>query len=141
MNPLHVTRRTSILDAIRQMLTFKKSHGLVVEKRKPVGIITPRDVILLLTEFRPRIQIPMYVFGFKDQKEDLIQSATRKIERVARRGLKMHPDLQEIVVHGKVSSVTGDRKRFTIKARAYTPSDVLAVSAKGWSLLTVFDEL
>ncbi len=140
-NPLQVTRRTSVLDVVHEMINRKKSYSLVVEKHKPVGIITPRDIISLLLEFRPRIQIPVYIVGFKDQDEGLIQSAKRKIERVARRGLKMHPDLQEIAVHGKVSSVTGERKRFTVKARAYAPSSVMAVTAEGWSLLTVFDEI
>ncbi|MCP8313176.1 MAG: CBS domain-containing protein [archaeon] len=140
-NPFQVMRRTSILNVVREMIAGKKSYSLVVEKHKPIGIITPRDVISLLTEFRPKIQIPVYIVGFKGQDEGLVQSAKRKIERVARRGLKMHPDLREIVVHGKVSSVTGERRRFTIKARAYTPSSMMAVTAKGWSLLTVFDEI
>jgi ribosome-associated translation inhibitor RaiA len=81
------------------------------------------------------------MFGFKGQDEEVIQSARRKIERVARGGLKMHSDIQEIAVHGKVSSVAGERRRFTVKARAYTPSSMMAVNAKGWSLLTVVDEI
>lgn len=138
--PLRVTRRTAMFDVVSEMATRKKGYSLVVEKRKPIGIITPRDVISLLTEFRPRIQIPVYMVGFKDQEEVLVQSAKKKIARVARRGLKIHPGIQEIVVHGKVSSMTGQRKRFMVKARAYTPS-VLAVTVKGWALLKVFDEL
>jgi len=140
-NPLQVTQRTSILEVIREMIALKKSYSIVVEERKPIGIITPRDIISLLTEFRPKIQIPVYMFGFEGQ-EELIESARRKIERVAIRGLKIHPTLQEIVVHGKVSSGAGERKRFTVKVRAYAPSSTMvAATAEGWSLLTVFDEI
>lgn len=138
-NPLRVTRRTSMLDVVNEMLARKKSSSLVVEKHKPIGIITPRDVISLLTEFRPKIRIPVYMVGFRGQGKGLIQSTRRKIGRVARRGLKIHPDMQEIVIHGKISSATG--KRFIVKARAYTPSSTLTVTVRGWSLVTVFDQL
>ncbi|MEM3383796.1 MAG: CBS domain-containing protein [Nitrososphaerales archaeon] len=141
INPLQVTRRTPIMDVVQEMINRKKSYSLVVENRKPVGIITPRDIISLLLEFRPIIQIPVHIIGFKDQDEGLIQSVKRKIERIARRGLRMHPNLQEIVVHGKVGSVTGERKRFIIKAKVHTPSREIVVTAEGWDLLTVFDKI
>lgn len=126
---------------IREMLTLKKGYCLVVEKNKPVGIITPRDIISLLAQFDPKIQIPVYVVGFRDCDEDLVQSATRKIEWVARRGLKFHPDLQEIVMSGRVKSVSGEERRFEVKARAYMPSSIIAVTVESWSLRTVFDEV
>ncbi|MEM3437639.1 MAG: CBS domain-containing protein [Nitrososphaerales archaeon] len=141
INPLQVTRRTPILDVVREMINRKKSYSLVVEKHKPIGIITPRDIISLLLEFKPKIQIPIHIVGFKNQDKELIQSAKRKIERIARKGLKMHQNLQEIVVHGKVGSVTGERKRFTVKAKLYTPSSVIVVTAEDWSFLTVFDKI
>ncbi|MEM3710050.1 MAG: hypothetical protein QXL46_03990, partial [Nitrososphaerales archaeon] len=94
-----------------------------------------------LLEFKPKIQIPIHIVGFKDQDKELIQSAKRKIERIARKGLKMHQNLQEIVVHGKVGSVTGERKRFTVKAKLYTPSSVIVVTAEDWSFLTIFDKI
>jgi len=65
-HPLHVTPRTSIIDVVSEMVALKKSYCLVVEERRPVGIITPRDVIKLLTKFRPKAQIPLCIFGFKD---------------------------------------------------------------------------
>lgn len=141
--PIHVAAKASVLDAVRQMLDNQKGYCLVLEKRKPVGIITPRDVISLLVEFRARARVPAYVFvsGFKGSKELMIRSIKKKIDRVARKGLKIHPDLQEIVVHGKVASITGDRHRFTLKARALLPSGVLAATASEWSLPMAIDKL
>jgi CBS domain-containing protein/ribosome-associated translation inhibitor RaiA len=139
--PLYVTRRTSILDVISEMSTLKKGYCLVVEKQKPIGIITPRDILSLLTQFEPKIAIPVYVVGFKDFDKDLVQSALRKIDRTARRGLTFHPDLQEIIVDGRVKARKGEKRRFEIKARAYMPSNMISVKVEGWSLLTLFDEV
>lgn len=140
-HPLHVSPRTPIVDVVREMASLRKGYCLVLEKHKPVGIITPRDVIKLLIEFKPSIHMPLYVFGFQNEDEAEMESAKRKIERVAVRGLRMHPSLQEIVVHGKTIRVTGNRKRYKVRARAYTPTTRLAFTAKGWSLRSVFDEL
>ncbi|MDQ1279460.1 MAG: hypothetical protein QG670_722 [Thermoproteota archaeon] len=140
-NPLYVTRRTSILDVIREMSTLKMGYCLVVEKQKPIGIITPRDILSLLTQFEPKVQIPVYVVGFKDFDKDLVQSAARKIDRVASRVLKYHPDLQEIVVDGRVKARRGEERRFEIKARAFMPSNMISITVEGWSLPTLFDEV
>jgi len=141
MAPLYVTRRTSILDVISEMSTLKMGYYLVVEKQKPIGIITPRDILSLLAQFTPKAQIPVYVVGFKDFDKDLVQSAMKKINRVARRGLTYHPDLQEIIVDGRVKSRRGEEKRFEIKARAHMPSNMLSITVEGWSLPTLFDEV
>ena len=140
-NPLYVTRRTSIVDVISEMSTLKKGYCLVVEKQKPIGIITPRDILSLLAQFKPKAQIPVYVVGFKDFDKDLVQSAMRKINRVARRGLTYNPDLQEIIVDGRVKSRRGEEKRFEIKARAHMPSNMISITVEGWSLPTLFDEV
>jgi predicted transcriptional regulator/ribosome-associated translation inhibitor RaiA len=140
-SPLQVTRRTRILDVIHEMLTLKKGYCLVIEKNKPIGIITPRDILSLLAQFEPVVQIPVYVIGFKDCEKDLVQSATRKIELVAARALKTNPDLEEIIVDGKAHSTGGEETRFTVKARAYMSSKILTVTAESWSLQTVFDEI
>ncbi len=140
-DPLYVTRRTSILDVIREMSTLKKGYCIVAENQKPIGIITPRDVLSLLTQFEPKAPVPVYVVGFKDFDKDLVQSASRKIDRVARRVLKYHPDLQEIVVDGRVKSRRGEERRFEIKARAHLPSNMISITVEGWSLLTLFDEV
>jgi CBS domain-containing protein/ribosome-associated translation inhibitor RaiA len=140
-SPLQVTRRTRILDVIHEMLTLKKGYCLVVEKNKPIGIITPRDILSLLAQFEPVVQIPVYVIGFKDCEKDLVQSATRKIELVAARALKTNPDLEEIIVDGKAHSAGGEETRFTVKARAYMSSKMLTIAAESWSLQTVFDEI
>ena len=123
------------------MLTLKKGYCLVIEKNKPIGIITPRDILSLLAQFEPVVQIPVYVIGFKDYDKDLLQSATRKIELVAARALKTNPDLEEIIVDGKAHSAGGEETRFTVKARAYMSSKMLTVTAQSWSLQTVFDEI
>lgn len=140
-HPLHATSKTSVSEVIREMTSLGKGYCLIVEKHKPIGIITPRDVIKLLAEFKPRIQIPLYIFGFDNEDEGQLEMAKRKVERAAGRGLRMHPDLLEVVVHGKASGKEGNKRRYTVKARAVTAKETLAFGATGWSLLDVFDRI
>ena len=140
-DPLTTTPRTSMLDVVREMDDRKEGYCLVVQRNEPVGIITPREAISLLTAFRPTVEVPIYIVGFRGQEEELLQSSKAKIERVARKALRMHPDIHEIVVHGRTSSSEGERTRFAVRARAYSPSKLWTVSAAGWSLLTVIDEI
>ncbi len=140
-HPLHATAKTPILTVVREMVSLKKGYCLVAEKHKPIGIITPRDIVKLLIDFKPRIQIPLYIFGFENEDETQMELAKRKVERAAGRGLKMHPDLLEVVVHGKARSSEGNKRRYTVKARAVTTKETLAVGVAGWSLLDVFDKI
>ncbi len=140
-HPLYVTPRTPLGTIIGDMVSLKKGYCLVVEKHKLVGIITPRDILKLLADFKPRIQFPLYIFGFKHEDEAQIELAKRKIERAVGRGLKMHPGILEVVVHGKISSLKGNRRRYTVKARAVMLKETLAFSATGWSVLDVFDKI
>lgn len=140
-HPLDVTLKTRITDVIREMISLNKGYCLVVEKKKPVGIITPRDITRLVSEFKPRIQIPLYIFGFKGEDEAQLELAKRKIERVADRALKMHPDWLEIVVHGKIGKAEGNKRRYTVRARVITPKVTLVANVTGWDLLSVFDLL
>ncbi|MBN2156526.1 MAG: CBS domain-containing protein [Candidatus Lokiarchaeota archaeon] len=140
-HPLKVTRNTSVLNVIRKMITKSKGYCLVIEDSIPVGIITPRDIITLITQFIPAVQLPIIKSGFKDFDKSIVDSAMRKIERITSASLEFHPDLQEIIVDGRVKSSTGKKRRFEVKARAFIPSNVVSVSAGGWDLNTVFDEL
>lgn len=140
-NPPTVTLRTSIWNVIQIMEAEKKNYVLVKQHKKPVGIITPRDIITILAEYKPKMHIPLYMIGFKEYDTMLIESAREKIIRVVRRRLKIHPKIQEIVVDGKMSSRSGERNRFTIRVTVYKPNNIIAVIKNGWDLLNVFDEL
>jgi CBS domain-containing protein/ribosome-associated translation inhibitor RaiA len=138
-HPLEVSKRIPLSRVVRNMVSQNKSYCLIVQEDKPIGILTPRDIIRILADFKPRVEIPLYIFGLEKEDEAQLELAKRKIERIAARGLKMHPDLLEIVVHGKISAPEGNKRKYEIKARAITPKETLAISATGWSLLDVFD--
>ncbi|MGI0080651.1 MAG: hypothetical protein ACRECH_13635 [Nitrososphaerales archaeon] len=142
-HPFLANLKTSILMITKEMVDGKKSSCLVVDQHsKPAGIITPREIISLLIEFKPRVQIPLYMMGFEEIDDSYLDAARRKIERVAVRGLKMHSDIQEIVVHGKTSSDSrGRRKRYKMNARVHTTSESFRLTAEGWSFLAVTDDL
>lgn len=123
------------------MVSKKKGYCLVIEKNKAIGIITPREIINILTQFEPQIALPIVMVGFKDCDSTLVNDAKRKIERIADTSLKFHPDIQEIIVNGRVKAIKGKRKRYEVKARVFMPTNMIAVSAEKWSLHDVIDDI
>ena len=139
--PLTVTRKTPVSDVIRDMVLKKSGYALVVENGKVEGIITPRDIIRVLEDFKPSMQIPIYFVGFREENSMAIQMAMKKVAAVAKKAVRINPDMLEIVVHGKTSSKTGERHRYNVTARFYSPKEVLMASSEGWSFLEVVDEI
>ena len=145
-HPLEATRKTSAAEVARDLIEGDRSCCLIVERSHAIGIITPRDFVSLLKQYKPKLQIPLYIVGADDVEGHLVESARRKIERVALRGLKLHPDIREIIVHARTRSPPfshGGRKgRIAMRARVYTDSGVFGVEAGGWtSFLSVTDDL
>jgi len=141
-HPLRATPRTKISEIVDDMVERNRSCCIVVEhSARAVGIITPRDIVSLLKQYKPRFQVPLYMVGAESVDGDLVNSAKRKVERVAVRGLKMHPDIREIIVHAKIAP-SGARRRIAIRARIYTNTGVLVVQTSGRSsFLSVVDDL
>lgn len=133
-HPLESTSTTRVSVITRDMIEKNRSCCVVVKESKPIGVITPRDVVALLKQFKPRLQIPLFIVGVEDVDDDEVAHARRKIERVAVRGLKMYPEIQEIIVHAKTSPPhLGGRRRTSARVRVYTNTEVLGVKSEGWS--------
>ena len=53
-NPITASSGTSLYNVIQMIIENKKSCCLITEDRKLLGIITPREILALLKEFRPK---------------------------------------------------------------------------------------
>jgi len=140
-NPPIVNPSASILDAIRKMMNTSKEYVLVKGRGEILGILTPRDIISLLIEFEPKMQAPLYIIGFKEYDSWMVEDVRKKIMRVVKRGLSIHPDIQEVFIDHKASSKGGEKTRHTMKARVYKPKSRISVIATGWDVLDATDEL
>jgi len=140
-NPVSATPRTSLLSVVQRMKNREKSCCVIIKKKKLTGIITPREILALLREFKPKKEIPMYVLGIKNSDPIVVEEARNKILRVIKRGMKIHPDIQESVIRVRVISKAGGKSFFKLNGRIYLPRKVLTTSSQAWSLRAAFDQL
>jgi ribosome-associated translation inhibitor RaiA len=106
-----------------------------------LGIVTPRELISLITRLRVEEELPVYIIGLSD--EDFFERAVaeEKVRRVLQKGMKFRPDINEISIRIKSSKTRGSRTRYELTARALSPEGQINAEARGWDLIKVFDEL
>ncbi len=140
-HPLTAHRETPLLEVAEEMTRMERSACIIVEERRPVGIITPMELLKPLLRLRPERRLPLYIMGLSD--EDFYERGLveEKLRRVVERGMRIHPWIREVSVRVKQTGERGGRTRYEVKARVMGMSESLSAEASGWDLLGVFDEL
>ena len=141
-HPLTVSPDASALDVARGMRRHKKSACLVVDENDMVhGIITPRELLVLIAEPVKEEELPITIVGLS--KEDFFERsvAEEKIRKVVKKGIRMHPDINEVNVKIKKTNEGGERTRYQMTARVIAPTEQFNTEAEGWDLLGTFEAL
>ena len=140
-HPLTAHRETPLLEVAEEMTRMERSACIIVEERRPVGIITPMELLKPLLRLRPERGSPLYIMGLSE--EDFYERGLveEKLRRVVERGMRIHPWIREVSVRVKQTGERGGRTRYEVKARVMGMSESLSAEASGWDLLGVFDEL
>lgn len=143
VNPYTVDSDASAKEVACNMRRLKKSAAFVVSKNNSVlGIITPRELISVFFFRRVDEELPVYILGLLDE-DDFFEKAVAedKIRRTVRRGVKMHPRINEVSVNIKRQQRSGKRVRFQMSVRVLTPSEQYIATAEGWEMTKTFNEL
>jgi predicted transcriptional regulator len=141
--PVTAQEDTPTLTIIRDLMNQGKSACIVVDETNRIqGIITPREVLTPLLQFKETTKLPIYIVGLTDE-EDFFEKAMaeEKVRRTVQRGMKMHPHITEVSVRIKRQQQRGNRVRYQMTARALSAVDQFIVTTEGWNLLETFDEL
>lgn len=139
--PLKAHPRTSLLEVAKEMVRMERSACIIVEDERPIGIITPRELLKPLLKLRPEKRAPIYLMGLPEEEFYERGLVEEKIKRVVERGMRFHPGIREVSVRVKRGGERCGRTRYEVKARVVGLSESLMAEASGWDLLTVFDEL
>lgn len=129
----------NISNVINIMDERRSSYTLVTLSEEVQGIITVRDVVLLLQEMI-KDEIPAYIVGLP---EDPIEAELAKSKFISTLKLlrKTHPYILEARCVIKVKDVTGERKRYEVDMHIITPKEHVTYVDEGWDLANVFDNV
>ena len=139
--PLTVSSEASVFEVIKGMRSTGEKACLVVDDENWVhGIITEIELLKLIHTMVPTEELPVYILGIEG--EDFLERSVveDKIRRAVERSVKMHT-ITEVSVHVKKQRSRGERKRYTITARALGPKDSFNVENEDWGLMETFDGL
>lgn len=142
IHPLTAGPGATVLEVIRGLTGQRKSACIIVnEERAILGIVTPRELLAPLAGMIVEEDPPVYIIGISD--EDFFERgvAEEKVRRAVRRGMRMHPHINEVSIRVRRFEEEGGRRRYELKARILSPEEQLNAEAVDWDLMTAFDKL
>jgi len=140
--PCILNIKSTVRDVVLEISRKSKSACLVIDdNEKLIGIITPREILSLITSLKPEARLPVYILGLTD--EDFLETsvAEEKVRRTVNKSLKIYPDINEVRIKVKKQSSGGERARYQLTARALGPSTNFQAKHEGWGLMETFDGL
>jgi CBS domain-containing protein/ribosome-associated translation inhibitor RaiA len=140
--PLTVGIDASALEVARGLRDRDKSACLVTDPQGVIhGIITPRELLALIARRLVIKELPIQIIGLKN--EDFFDQAIaeEKVTRVIKKGMKIHPDINEVAVIIKRVSKEGERDRYKMTARVISPTEQINANGEGWDVLKTFENM
>jgi CBS domain-containing protein/ribosome-associated translation inhibitor RaiA len=139
-NPISIGSDGRVKDVISLMQKHDISSVLITEKNKPMGIITPLDLIELIVRMIKRETLYVQITGldeedtdYYDDMYDLIEKYMKKVNKIQSTKLfSLH-----VVQYHDRSLV----KEYELRARLSTNKQMFYAHGQGWNLMIALDEL
>jgi ribosome-associated translation inhibitor RaiA len=120
----------------------EKSACLVTDPQGVIhGIITPRELLSLIARRSVTKELPIQIIGLK--KEDFFDQAIaeEKVIQVIKKGMKIHPNINEVAIIIKRVSEGGERDGYRMTARVISPTEQINAHGEGWDMLKTFENM
>jgi hypothetical protein len=141
-HPFTVGQEVSVKEVACGLQRYQKGACYMTgEDGIVLGIITPKELMSVITKLKAEEELPIYIMGLSDEDFFERSLAENKVRRVLERRLRFRPDITEVSVRIKRAQTSGEMTRYELTARALSPNDQVNVKVEGWDLLDTFDEL
>lgn len=138
--PLTVPRGTPVSAVASRMAEWDTTCAVVVDGDRPVGIVTTVDVLELLLAQPPRQGVYIQVTGQQAlapyERERLHAVLDTSVRKVA----SMYEGTEYLYVHVKRRDRDGQRSRWQVRTRLFTPVGMFFSRSAGYELPTVADD-
>ncbi|MCD6368055.1 MAG: CBS domain-containing protein [Candidatus Aenigmarchaeota archaeon] len=144
LNPTPVTTKSlsSWKEALDIMRTHEKSYILLIEDKKPTGIITAKDileVIASLEEERKGVYVQITGLGEVENSFDR-EKIDKMIESFVQKVGKMFDLIEYLFVHIKSFQTVGGDRMYVIRGRISTPEGLYTSRASSWNPISAVRE-
>jgi CBS domain-containing protein/ribosome-associated translation inhibitor RaiA len=140
--PLTVGVEASALEVARGLRNREKSACLLIDSQGVIhGIITPRELLALIARRPLTKELPIQIVGLS--KEDFFDraEAEAKVDRVIKKGMRVHPNISEVSIVIKKTNEGGDRTRYEMSARVISATEQINAHGEGYDMLQTFEDM
>jgi CBS domain-containing protein/ribosome-associated translation inhibitor RaiA len=138
-NMLTINVQENVSSCIKLLNQSNSTYVLVTQGEELQGIITHRDIMMLLGE-RIEEDIPAYIIGLPDEPF-IAELAKSKFNSIVKLLKKVLPDIEEARCRIKLKKVRGKVKRYEIDVNIFTTSERFSYSNNGSDLANIFDQM
>ena len=135
---ISMSLRGNLLDAVKKMADARISSVIVVESRKPVGIVTQLDVLELVASYLERRQVYVQITGLDEQDPDLYDEMYHLIEKTMNRITPITMP-QLLMLHFTEHHRPKEGRNFTVRARLSTSHGLFFSEGSDYELFRVLD--
>jgi len=140
--PLFVEGKISCNEAIKLMKKHNSSYILITKEKKPVGIITSKDILEMIASLEKKKGIYVQITGLeeiensfdRDKIDDIIEEKIKKIG-------KIHKNIRYLFIHIKTHQKKGEQKLYSIRTRISTPVGLFVSKYSNWNSITAVEEV
>ncbi len=134
--PVTAEKDEKIKDVIEKMKTQKSRSCIVVEGKKPIGVVTTKDILELYITEKKQAEEMIYIqySGLEgDEDEFVMQTVDRMVQDTAEKIHSIYP-VQYFHIHFKTHKKEGERKLYSVRARIMTDNGVFISKAQAWDI-------
>ncbi len=133
--PVTGSKEETIKEIIDKMRTFESRSCIIVDKNKPIGIVTTRDILeLYITNKEEGELIPIQYSGLEgDEDEFVMETVDRMVQDTVEKIHSIYP-VQYFHIHFKTHKREGERKLYSVRARIMTDKGVFISKAHDWDI-------
>lgn len=135
-DPVTITKDSNLRDVAKKMADNDSLYAIVVEKDKPTGILTPKDIIEIVASRKSEKGAYIQIAG-AGNLDDFDKSKILDIgERAVKKAGRMFRDVENLIIHIKEQNTGGDRSQYSTRARIFTSKGLFVAKQNWeWSLL------
>jgi len=139
-HPLTVNIDASVLEVARGFRDRGKSACLLIDPQSVIqGIITPRELLALIARRPLAKELPIQIVGLSEEDFFDRAEAEAKVDRVIKKGMKVHPNISEISIVIKKTNEGGERNRYEMSARVISAIEQINAHGEGYDMLQTFE--
>lgn len=139
-NPLTVERGLDVSDVAKRMHERNCSYAIVVDGKKPVGIVTCEDILELLAAKTPREGVYVQITGADELDTFETDKLHSNVDEAVRKIARIYSGIEYFFLHVKKYETQGEQTKYSMRTRLMTPVGTFHSRAHGYDLAAVTDE-